>query len=453
MNTDLSRSPLARQLAWFIRLRWIAGLFVLIAGATDRLTLRYYPHSTGLLAIGACILAYNVAMLAILRNSQDRGKPLLRLAVLQMALDLLCVSFIVGWTGGIHSPVLTLIVLHMVFASLLFPQLLAYLSSLAAMAMLVSALAVTGQLPAQLPDVLSLAGLMLTLILTVTLTSRITRDLRRKRRRLLRQNRRIRALARSLQRHQRAMVRQEKMVAMGQMATGVAHEITNPLASMDSLLQLAQRNPDRMNAEFVTKLRDQVARINATIHQMRSLAHPAPGDKQQVPLNDLVTQAVEMARMDSRARRIGIQKELAGDVGLVAVQPQAIMQVIINLLLNALDATAEVQSPQLIVRTRRSEAGYHIEVADNGSGIQPHHMNRVFEPFFTTKPVGKGTGLGLSISFNLIRRQNGQIDVTSTPGVGTTFSIQLPCIADASGIAPADLPPAGDGIAALRGRS
>jgi two-component system NtrC family sensor kinase len=181
-----------------------------------------------------------------------------------------------------------------------------------------------------------------------------------------------------------------------------------------------------LNVDFVTKLRDLVARINATIHQMRSLAHPAPGDKQQVPLNDLVAQAVEMARMDSRARRIGIQKELAGDVGTVAVQPQAVTQVIINLLLNALDAMAEVESPKLIVRTRRGANGYLIDVCDNGSGIQPQYMNRVFEPFFTTKPVGKGTGLGLSISYNLIRRQGGQIDVTSTPGVGTTFIVHLP---------------------------
>ena len=428
MSNGSSRSPLAAQLAWFIRLRWIAGLIVLAAAATDRLVLKIYPHSTGLVAIGVCILAYNALMLAALRSARH----LLRLAVVQLALDLICLAFIIGWTNGIHSPVFALVVLHMVFSSLLFPRTWAYFSSAAAAAILVGALGLTGQLPTSTSDALSLAGLILTLVLTVMLTSRITRDLRRKRRRLLRQNRRVRALARSLQRHQRAIVRQEKMVALGQMATGVAHEITNPLASMDSLLQLAQRNPQRMNAEFVTKLRDQVARINATIHQMRSLAHPAPGDKQRVPLNELVAQAVEMARMDSRARRIGIEKELAPDVGLVEVQPQAILQVIINLLLNALDAMAEVESPRLAVRTRGVENRWVIEVTDNGCGIAPQHMNRVFEPFFTTKPVGKGTGLGLSISYNLIRRQNGQIDVTSTPGAGTTFSIHLPQIQNAN---------------------
>jgi signal transduction histidine kinase len=426
MSDARSQSPLAPHLAWFIRLRWIAGLIVMAAGAVDWLALHFSPHPLAILFVGLCVLLYNVVMHAALGAARRGGRPLLRLAVLQMALDLVCLAFLVGWTGGIRSPILTLCVLHMVFASLLLPQTLAYLSSLAAIAMLIGAMSLTNGLPERIPDVLSLCGLTLTLVLTVTLTSRITRDVRRKRRRLIRQNRRIRAMARSLRRQQRTMVRQEKMVAMGQMATGVAHEITNPLASMDSLLQLAQRNSDRMNADVVTKLRDQVARINATIQQMRSLAHPAPGDKQQVPLNDLVGQAVDMARMDSRARRLGVQKELGGDVGVVVVQPQAIVQVIINLLLNALDATADVPEPRLIVRTRRGDAGYVIEVADNGTGIAPQHMNRVFEPFFTTKPVGKGTGLGLSISYNLIRRQGGQIDVTSTPGVGTTFIIQLP---------------------------
>ncbi|HTW94034.1 MAG TPA: ATP-binding protein [Tepidisphaeraceae bacterium] len=422
---SVTPSPLARQLAWFIRLRWIAGAMAIAAGATDRLSLHFYPHPLVILLIGGCVLIYNALMQRFLRRAKS-GRALLGLAEIQMGLDLICLSIMIGCTGGIRSPILSLFVLHMVFASLLLSPIRAYLSSAAAVMLLLAALWVTKQMPRDLSGALGLCGLTLTLVLTVTLTSRITLDLRRKRRRLMRQNRRIRAMARSLRRHQRAMVRQEKMVAMGQMATGVAHEITNPLASMDSLLQLAQRNPERMNADFVAKLRAQIDRITATIRQMRSLAHPAPDDKQQIALNELVGQAVEMVRMDSRAKRLGIQTELSTDVGLVTVQPQAIVQVIINLLLNAMDAVAEVSEPRLTIRTRRGEDGYRIEVADNGTGIAAHHMNRIFEPFFTTKPVGKGTGLGLSISYNLIRRQGGQIDVESKPGVGTTFTIQLP---------------------------
>ena len=113
---------------------------------------------------------------------------------------------------------------------------------------------------------------------------------------------------------------------------------------------------------------------------------------------------------------IGIQADLASDVGPVLVRPQALQQVLVNLLLNSLDAMADVREPKLIVKTSRKERWYVIEVIDNGIGIKPEDLERVFEPFFTTKPVGKGTGLGLSISYNLIRRMRGRIDVTQPSG-------------------------------------
>src|ERR1019366_8811471 len=160
--------------------------------------------------------------------------------------------------------------------------------------------------------------------------------------------------------------------------------------------------------------------------QMRLLVHPADGQPQRLPLNDIVTQTIEMVRIDSRAKRIGIQADLAPDVGAVLVRPQAIQQVLVNLLLNSLDALEEVQQPKLVIKTSRSDRWYVIDVVDNGIGIKPEHLNHVFEPFFTTKPVGKGTGLGLSISHNLVQRFGGSIDITSQPGLGTTLTIHLP---------------------------
>ena len=145
-----------------------------------------------------------------------------------------------------------------------------------------------------------------------------------------------------------------------------------------------------------------------------------------------------MVRIDARARRIGIQTDLAADVGPVLIRPQALQQVLVNLLLNSLDALAEIPEPKLAVKTSRQDKWYVIEVIDNGAGIKPEHLHRVFEPFFTTKPVGKGTGLGLSISYNLIQRLGGMIDVASQPGVGTTLTIHLPAIASESPITPAE---------------
>jgi len=222
------------------------------------------------------------------------------------------------------------------------------------------------------------------------------------------------------------------MVALGQMVAGVAHEIANPLASMDSLLQLAQRKAEKMSLETVGKLRDQVTRIHSIINQMRSMVHPTGGGEQPFPLNEVVAQAVEMVRLDPRAKRLGIEQRLSPEVKNAMVRPQALQQVMVNLLLNSLDAIAEVPSPSLSIHTRLDKIGYAIDVTDNGTGIKPEHMNRLFEPFFTTKPVGRGTGLGLSISYGLIQRQGGWIDVQSQLGVGTTMTIHLPGSATAA---------------------
>jgi C4-dicarboxylate-specific signal transduction histidine kinase len=421
------RDPLAKHLAWFSRLRWITGIVVSGAAALDRLVFNWRQDSGLILALGLAILAYNAVLRAALHATLRTPTPrLLRLAMAQMLLDLVCLSLLVGWTGGLRSPILGFFVFHMVFASLLLPRALAYGSALAAIVFLIGALAQTRQLPRDNRDAMILIGMSLTLLMTVTLTNHITRDLRRQRRRLVRQNRRIRRMTRHLRRHQRAMVRQEKMVALGQMVAGIAHEIANPLASMDSLMQLAQRKPERISVETIGKLRDQVARIHAIINQMRSMVHPTGGGEQPMPLNDVVTQAVELVRLDPRAKRIGIEQRLSQDASNVMVRPQALQQVLVNLLLNSLDAIAEVATPSLTIQTRPSDSGGAIDVIDNGCGIKPENLNRLFEPFFTTKPVGKGTGLGLSISYNLIQRQGGWIDVQSQVGVGTTMTIHLP---------------------------
>jgi len=419
--------PLALELAWFIRLRWIAGTSVALSGVLDHFVLHWHSWSGRVFWLGVIILLYNVALLASLNGRrQSKGGSLLRLAVAQMLPDLVCLALLTGWTGGLHSPILGFFVFHMVFASLLLSRTLAYGSAAAATMLLVGSLAWTGQIPGNHAEALVLIGFMLTLFMTVALTNHITRDLRRQRRRLARQNKRIRTMAKRLWLNQRAMIRQEKIVAVGQMAAGIAHEVMNPLANMDGLLQLAQHKPERMNAEAISKLREQIARINAIVQQMRSLVHPADGQPQRWPLNDVVAQTIEMVRIDARAKRLGMQTELAADVGAVLVRRQALQQVLVNLLLNSFDALAEVRQPKLIVKTSRRERWYVIEVIDNGMGIKPEHLNRVFEPFFTTKPVGKGTGLGLSISYNLIQRLGGMIDVMSELGVGTTMTVHLP---------------------------
>jgi len=213
------------------------------------------------------------------------------------------------------------------------------------------------------------------------------------------------------------------------MAAGVAHEIANPLASMDSLLQLMQRRPERLRPEALVTLRAQIARIHAIVQQMTTFAHPHDSAWQTVSLNDTVEHVLGMLELDPRMAKVQVQRELDPQTGTLSAQPHALQQVLVNLIINALDAMAQTPAPVLKIRSRRDGEACYLEVADNGHGIDPKHQHRLFEPFFTTKPVGKGTGLGLAISYSLVRKHGGQIDVQSALGVGTSFTIRLPLTA------------------------
>jgi two-component system sensor kinase FixL len=236
----------------------------------------------------------------------------------------------------------------------------------------------------------------------------------------------LRHLNEELRRQQQALIQSEKMTAMGQMAAGLTHEISNPLANMDSLLQLVQRQPTRLDGKVGEQLREQVDRIARMVRQMTDFAHPHLGGWQRLPINPLVNAAIDMVRLDHRLRRIALEVELAPEAGEADVIPHAIQQVLVNLLRNAIDALDQTERPRLTVRTALQGPWRQIVVADNGPGIAAQDLDHIFEPFFTTKPLGQGTGLGLSISYSLVQRHGGRIEVESGPAGGATFRVCLP---------------------------
>jgi len=299
-------------------------------------------------------------------------------------------------------------------------------------------LALSGQIPARGDDRLVLLGWAGTLLCTVFVASHIARSMRRQRRRLVRQTRELLTMQGALRRQQRSMAQHEKMVALGQMAAGVAHEIANPLASIDSLLQLMLRKPERLKPQSIETLREQTDRIARIVRELTTFARPANADTQlqSLPIKEVVTEALSMLAFDPRLKAIRLQQSFADDTGVIPMLPDAIQQVLVNLLRNALDATERTPEPTLSIRTARNDDGWiTIEIADNGPGITPKNLKRLFEPFFTTKPVGKGTGLGLSISYSLIARHGGSISAASKPGEGATFRIKLPATNAAAPVA------------------
>ncbi|MCG3180767.1 MAG: Adaptive-response sensory-kinase SasA [Phycisphaerae bacterium] len=433
---EMLANPLLVQLRWFISLRWVAGLAVVAVALLDRFWLHWYQVDGSvvdawIVGVGGAILVYNALLRVWVRRLIAHPRHLIVLSWTQILLDLACLTVLVLWAGGPVSPFLLFFVFHMVFTSLLLPQRMAYGGALVAIIMVVCGLWLYGTLPGSRQSWLMLAGWGITLLLTVYLANHITRSIQRQWRRLARQNSRIRRMSRRLRLQQQAMIQGEKMAALGQMAAGVAHEISNPLAGMDSLLQLIQRHPERQSPDQVSKLREQIERIKTIIRQMHTFSHPSQTEGRTVVADELIDDALRMLQFDRRLKRVEVRREPAQPPCRIHVQPEAVHQVLVNLVINALDAMEDRQTRILTVRTRRDGRWCLIDIIDTGHGIPDSQRNRLFEPFFTTKPVGKGTGLGLAISYGLVSKQGGRIEVQSQPETGTTFTVYLP-VADAA---------------------
>lgn len=426
-------APVLRdQLAWFIRLRWVAAAGVIVVGLLSGWIPWLESRPGPMLVLGVFLLLYNVAMQRLVRSGMMAQRQRLHvLAWGQVCIDLACLTLLTLWTGDLSSPVAGFYVFHMIFASLLLPRATAYGCAAVGILMLAMGLELSGRWPTAGSDrQIIFAGWIMTLVLTVHLANHITRALRRQRRRLLRQNREIRRIGRRLSMQQDTIIAQEKMAALGQMAAGITHEIANPLASMDSLLQLMQRRPERADAKAIETLRAQVTRINKIVRQMTTFAHPGEGNWETAAINGMVESALDMLRFDPRFAAVQVERQLDPAAGEARVIPHAMQQVLVNVITNALDAMTQTPGPKLIVRTEPAGKWCTIRVTDNGHGIREEHLQRVFEPFFTTKPIGKGTGVGLSISYRLVKKQDGEIAVVSKVGEGTTFTIRLPAIAN-----------------------
>lgn len=420
------RSLLSSELRWLMRLRWLAGAVFLAAAVLRGVFGGWDGAVFTVAALAAGVLVHALCLGFVLRTFRPALGRLLLFAVFQLYADLALLSAFVVVTGGMSSPMLGFFVFHMVFASLLLPRTWAYVTAGVAIGMLAIGLEVGGGVAIRQATLLPAAGWAITLVMTVYLAARIAERLHRRELARYRKNRRLREMARQLRAQQEAMIQHEKMAAMGRLAAGVAHEINNPLSSMDGLLQLMERSPEAPRPGAIQALRDQVRRIHTTVRELTAFAHPDRGAREDAPLNEVVEGALTMLGYDHRIRRVRVERSLSAGAGLARISPRALQQILMNLVLNALDAMERTEEPVLALRTRREEPWCVIEVEDNGCGIEPEKLGRVFEPFFTTKPVGSGTGLGLSISLSLAREQGGGIEVASRPGVGTAFTIRVP---------------------------
>jgi len=224
--------------------------------------------------------------------------------------------------------------------------------------------------------------------------------------------------------HRTQMSRAEHFATLGEMATGLAHEIRNPLAGIAGVIEIIGRDlPSTSPARAVVKdVRQEVARINHIVTDLLHTARPHPPRVRKSDLNVTVEHAVMLGRQQALAKSTDITLHKDSSLPEVEHDSDQIHQVMLNLLLNALQAIDK--SGKISVTLKGQGDTAIIEVSDNGRGIPAQELPNIFRPFYTTK--GDGTGLGLSLARRIIEDHQGRIEVTSAVGAGTTFSVVLP---------------------------
>jgi signal transduction histidine kinase len=226
------------------------------------------------------------------------------------------------------------------------------------------------------------------------------------------------------------MAQREKMVAIGQMATGIAHEIGNPLASISSVAQyLVRRLKNQEQKEQLLVIQYHVSRISNILRRMLSLSRPATGEYKWTDVNSLIENTLSLINFDKRANSVTIDNSATLDLPKLWLNPQHFEQVFLNIFINALDAmNAKPHQGEHFLRITRvlKDDVIEIRISDTGIGMSPEICKQAFDSFFTTKEIGKGTGLGLFISRNLVTEVDGTVELESEPGKGTTVIIRIP---------------------------
>lgn len=241
---------------------------------------------------------------------------------------------------------------------------------------------------------------------------------------------------RKLREAQTQVMQTEKMASLGRLAAGVAHEINNPLTSIllyGNIMQekLESENPLQKNLRFIL---EDAERCKDIVKNLLAYSRQTSPKNDVFLINVLVNESLSLIRDQKLFMHIDVVKDLAAYPIYITADKNQLCQVVINLIINAIDAMGG--SGKLTFRTSgdpRSGKAY-LEVEDSGCGIPPDHLSKVFDPFFTTKAPGQGTGLGLSMAYGILEENRGRISVKETGPGGTTLLLQLPAMADSDGL-------------------
>lgn len=425
---------LLSQIAWFNRLRLVVAGIVLVSCAIATHGLGIVTDPWPLYGLGGALLAIDGLYLALFPRLHRRGLVALRRhAYLQIAVDLLILTALLHYSGGITNPLALFYLFHAFLAALALSIRAAIVVAVASVALL-AALGFGERLgwlshhplPVGLADLqrvqplgfaLLVFAYAVTLAFSIYFVATVLRRLGRNERQLLRLGRHL-ALS-------------EKLASIGTLAAGVSHEINNPIGVIANKVQILRYrlqdgdSTDKLAAELdvIEKHARRITQITAGLLQF---SRETPFELRAIDLSHLLREAADLVRVPFRTAEV----ELVLDAtplpeGIVVLgSSNHLLQVLINILLNAKDASSRNSQVSLGAQCSGNEVS--IAIRDHGSGIHPEHLQKVFDPFFTTKDVDKGTGLGLAISHGIVERHRGRIEVESELGNGTTFRVVLP---------------------------
>jgi signal transduction histidine kinase/ActR/RegA family two-component response regulator len=239
-----------------------------------------------------------------------------------------------------------------------------------------------------------------------------------------------RALEATVRERSEQLLQSEKVATMGSLLAGVAHELNNPLAVvMGQTHMLMEVSTDASVLQRAEKINTAAGRCVRVVRNFLALARKRPPERTDVVLNQVIEDALELVAYECRSDGIEVTTALADDLPPLFADAHQLHQVILNVVTNAHHALRKHQGAKRIAITTgvAPRRGYiQVEIADTGPGIPLELHEKVFEPFFTTKPAGQGTGLGLSLCRNIVGQHGGTLSLTSAPGHGTTFRIELP---------------------------
>ncbi len=432
---------LLEQIAWFNRLRLLAAASViwLCALATHALGLIADPwpfYGCG----AALVVADGLYLLAFRRLQARKLQAIRRHAFLQIAVDMAILTVLLHFSGGITNPLALFFVFHAFIAALVLSIQAALVVGGASVVLLAglgfaerTGLLSHHPLPLGLAELdrisplgfwLLLFAFVATVGFSIYFVATVLTRLKVNEQQLLKLG--------------RGLALSEKLASIGTLAAGVSHEINNPIGVIANKVQILRYRlqdgdaPDKLLAELdvIDKHARRVAQITAGLLQF---SREAPFELRPLDVPQLLREAADLVRVPFRHAEVELVCEPRSlPEGASALgSANHLLQVLINILLNAKDASARGGRVELACESVGGEAV--LRIRDFGAGIAPDHLPKIFDPFFTTKDVDKGTGLGLAISHGIVERHRGRIEVDSELGQGTTFRVCLPLVTAGSG--------------------